>query len=175
MKEISLMKNEIEFSQATEQDVSEIYSMMERAKAHSFEQGIYQWTETYPTYNMIYGDIKNSYTETIKIKGKIIGFFTSNSICEDDVHNHIHWLNENNWIILHRLCIDPPFQNKGLWTMVLRKFEERSLSRGYNSIRIDVFSTNLQAIHIYEKFGYTRLGYAFCDRGKFYIYEKLIK
>ena len=43
------------------------------------------------------------------------------------------------------------------------------------SIRIDVFSTNKQATHIYEKFGYRRLGSAFCDRGLFYIYEKLLQ
>lgn len=168
------MNDKIEFSVATQDETPEIYAMMERAKAHSCEQGIYQWTETYPTYNMIYEDIKNSYTEIIKANGKNIGFFTSNSICEDNVHDHIQWLNkDNSWIILHRLCVDPPYQNKGFGTTILEKFETRSFNRGYKSIRIDVFSTNAQAIHIYEKFGYTRLGHAFCDRGKFYIYEKL--
>ena len=169
------MNDKIEFSLATQADMPEIYAMMERAKAHACEQGIYQWTETYPTYDMIFGDIKNSYTEIIKLNGKNCGFFTSNSICEDDVHDHIKWLNEGGgWIILHRLCIDPPFQNRGLGTRALEMFEKRCVSNGFKSIRIDVFSTNAQAIHIYEKFGYSRLGHAFCDRGKFYIYEKLI-
>lgn len=169
------MKNEIEFSVATQAETAEIYAMMERAKTFACEQGIYQWTESYPTYNMIFDDIKNSYTEIIKVNGKNIGFFTSNSICEDDVHDNIKWLNEGSkWIILHRLCIDPSYQNKGFGTMVIEKFEKRAVLKGYKSIRIDVFSTNAQAIHIYEKFGYSRLGSAFCDRGKFYIYEKLI-
>ena len=169
------MSSEVEFEIADKNDIELIYSMMERAKKKSCEQGIFQWTETYPTFSMISGDILNAYTEKILSDGVCIGFFTSNSICEDDVHNNIKWINNRgDWVILHRLCIDPNYQNQGFATKVLHKFEARAISRGYKSIRIDVFSTNAQAIHIYEKSGYVRVGHAFCDRGKFYIYEKLI-
>ena len=175
MKDILSMSNEIKFVKATEDDIHRVYDMMIRTKMDAIGKGIFQWTDTYPTYEMIYQDVLNSYTEIIKLGDQNIGFFTSNSICEDDVHDHIKWLNDDKWIILHRLCITPPFQNKGIGTNVLLMFEDRAINRGYKSIRIDVFSTNEQAIYIYQKLGYIRLGEAFCDRGKFYIYEKIIQ
>ena len=81
---------------------------------------------------------------------------------------------DSRWIILHRLCIDPEYQNKGTGQRCLELFEENCKKDGYESIRIDVFSTNAKAIHIYEKFGYTKVGDAVCERGPFFIYEKQI-
>lgn len=157
-------------------DFDLVYEMMLRARAKLFEEHIYQWDERYPKADMIRSDLENGYTSLIKTdEGRTIGFFTSNSICEDDVHDHIKWIYEDSrWIILHRLCIDPEYQNKGTGQMCLELFEENCKKDGYESIRIDVFSTNAKAIHIYEKFGYTKVGDAVCERGPFFIYEKKI-
>lgn len=165
----------MEFLLANKEDSELVYQMMVRAKEDSQRHGIYQWDDRYPTRKMLDSDIENGFTELIRSDGRIIGFFTSNSICEDDVHNHIQWLNESdNWIILHRLCVDPAFQNRGLGKQIVQLFEHRATQMNYLSIRIDVFGTNEKAIHIYESAGFTRVGQAMCERGLFYIYEKLI-
>ena len=161
------------FIQAQERDFNLVYEMMIRAREKLFSEKIYQWDERYPKPDMIKNDLLNGYTSLVRLEGKTIAFFTSNSICEDDVHNNINWIyNGNKWIILHRLCIDPDYQNDGLGQQILKKFENQSKKDGFESIRIDVFSTNNKAIHIYEKFKYKRVGIAVCERGPFYIYEK---
>lgn len=160
---------------AVESDFETIYEMMKRARQKLFDEGIYQWDETYPTPEMILNDIKSRYTYLVKSKKRIVGFYTSNSIIEDDVHNNIQWIyGGEKWIILHRLCVDSDAQDNGIGQEILMDFEKRAKENKYESIRIDVFSTNKTAIHIYEKFGYTLVGNAVCERGPFLIYEKLI-
>ena len=166
----------MEFIKANINDFDLIYSMMLRARDKLFSEKIFQWDERYPRPEMIKNDLENGYTSLVKDKGNIVAFFTSNSICEDDVHDHIFWLNnDNSWIILHRLCVEPSLQANGIGQKILELFERESKNKGFSSIRIDVFSTNQVAIHIYEKYGYTRVGEAVCERGSFYIYEKILK
>lgn len=163
------------FMKATENDFDLVYDMMIRAREKLKREGIFQWDHRYPKPEMIRNDLINGYTSLVMDGDKIIAFFTSNSICEDDVHDNTRWLYDGSlWIILHRLCVDPLFQEKGIGQKILNKFEEECLENGYESIRIDVFSTNMTAIHIYEKYGYTRVGEAVCERGLFFIYEKKI-
>ncbi len=165
----------MEFLNAKLSDFDVVYEMMLRAKERLFQEKIYQWDERYPKKEMIINDLTNGYTTLVRDNNKIVAFFTSNSICEDDVHNDIEWSYiGDNWVILHRLCIDPIYQNGGLGQKILQKFETEKKKEKFDSIRIDVFSTNEKAIHIYEKFGYKRVGEATCERGLFYIYDKII-
>lgn len=150
--------------------------MVDRVRNDATARGIKQWDQNYPIPQMILSDLINGYTHLIFDDSTCIGFFTTNSICEDDVHDHIKWnCSTEKSITLHRLCIDVAHQNKGYGTLFMTCYEQYVREIGYMSIRIDVFSTNKQATHIYEKFGYRRLGSAFCDRGLFYIYEKLLQ
>lgn len=160
---------------AAESDFELIYETMKRARQKLFNEGIYQWDETYPTAQMILNDIKNRYTYLVKADEKVVGFYTSNSIIEDDVHDNVQWIYAGEkWIVLHRLCVDVDVQGKGIGQEILMDFEKRAKENEFESIRIDVFATNKAAIHIYEKFGYTLVGDAACDRGPFLIYEKRI-
>ena len=166
----------MEFVLAKEKDFDLIYDMMLRAKADLIAAGIFQWNDDYPSAEMLLSDIRNSYTYLVKEEGRTLAFFTSNSICEDDVHDHIKWLYpDSNYLILHRLCVEPQRQGQGIGQRILEQFEKRAQADGYDSIRIDVFATNETAIHIYEKFGYTRVGEAVCERGLFYIYERRLR
>ena len=164
------------FIKGSVSDFDLVYNMMLRARKRLYEEGIFQWDERYPKAEMIHYDLSKGYTSLVKSdKGKIVAFFTSNSICEDDVHGHINWIyNGDKWVILHRLCVEPKYQDLGIGQQILRLFESDSIEKGFESIRIDVFSTNLKAIHIYEKFDYCRVGEAICERGSFFVYEKMI-
>lgn len=165
------------FIKGSVSDFDLVYNMMLRARKKLYDECIFQWDERYPKAEMIHYDLSKGYTSLVKSdRGKIVAFFTSNSICEDDVHDSIKWIyGGDKWVILHRLCVEPEYQNLGFGQQILRLFESNSRENGFESIRIDVFSTNLKAIHLYEKFNYRRVGEAVCERGRFFIYEKLIQ
>ena len=163
----------MQFVLAKDDDYAFIYDMMCRARAKLIKNGIFQWNQSYPTAGMIRGDIINGYTYLVHEGGKCVGFFITNDICEDDVHGHIVWkYPDAPYLILHRLCVEPDLQSHGLGQKILAEFERQAAAAGKQCVRIDVFGTNAAAIHIYEKFGYGRVGSAVCDRGLFYIYEK---
>lgn len=165
----------MEFIKANESYYDLVYDMLIKARNKLFEEGIFQWDHRYPKPDMIRSDLINGYTSVVRELERLIAFFTSNSICEDDIHNEINWLyNGDRWVILHRLCVDPHYQGNGVGQKILEKFEQQCIADKYESIRIDVFSTNQAAIHIYEKHGYSRVGSAVCERGPFYVYEKEI-
>lgn len=167
------MRYNMEFIGAKESDFPIIYNMMVKAREKADQEGIHQWNENYPTKEMIMRDILGEDTYLVYEEGNVKGFFITNSVCEDDVHGHIKWMYpQSRFLILHRLCVDPSIQDQGIGQRILRKYEERAVEAGYESVRIDVFGTNNRAIHIYEKFGYKRMGRAVCDRGEFFIYEK---
>ncbi len=164
------------FETAREEDFDLIYQMMLRAKEKLITEGIFQWGATYPKPEMLLSDLQKGYTSLVfDDSGNKIAFFTYNYLCEDDAHEHVKWLNPGDkWVFLHRLCIDPKYQSAGNGKRIVALFEEM-VAPSVDSIRVDVFSTNQKAIHIYEKYGFQRLAECMCDRGMFYAYEKLLK
>lgn len=76
--------------------------------------------------------------------------------------------------IIHRLCVNPAFQNKGVGTATVNYIEKQVKNENTKSIRLDVFSKNPQAIHLYEKFGYKKVGEADWRKGRFYLMEKIL-
>lgn len=166
---------QFEFVKAELFDFDAVFEMMKRAKSKSYEEGVFQWDEKYPNADTLYTDISSSNLYLIKRSGELVGFFVYNSSCEDDLHNDINWIHPiSKWIFLHRMCIDPVYQGKGYGQIIIEKFISSIKQAGYDSIRLDVFSTNRVAIHIYEKFGFTRVGECQCYRGSFYVYEKIL-
>ncbi|MFA5765822.1 MAG: GNAT family N-acetyltransferase [Bacilli bacterium] len=165
----------MDFIKAKKSDLNLILDIIKNAILKYEKENIFQWNSSYPSEQMILGDIINEFTYLIVEGNNIIGFFVINNICEDNVHNNVQWLNQNStFLIIHRLCIDVKSQNKGKGTEALKNIISSFAFGKVRSVRVDVFSANFYAIHIYEKLGFTRLDEAICDRGKFYIYENIL-
>ena len=92
--------------------------------------------------------------------------------CDDEYKNG-SWEYDKPCII-HRLCVSPEYQNKGIGKQLLAKIEDQLVDMGYDSVRLDVFSQNPFALKLYEKNGYVRRGHADWRKGRFYLMEKKI-
>ena len=87
-----------------------------------------------------------------------------------------HWRYQNERVaVIHRLCVSPDFQNKGIGKMSVRYAERMLMEQGYTAIRLDAFSQNAYALRLYESLGYERAGCTFFRKGKFYLYEKRLQ
>ena len=75
-------------------------------------------------------------------------------------------------LILHRFCVSPDFQNKGLGKILLSKIESQIRDMGYKSVRLDVFEKNPFAQKLYRHNGYEVRGYADWRKGRFDFMEK---
>ncbi|MDE5781539.1 MAG: GNAT family N-acetyltransferase, partial [Lachnospiraceae bacterium] len=78
------------------------------------------------------------------------------------------------YYIIHRLCVNPLYQNKGIGRKTMQYIEKILRDRDVQAIRLDVFSKNSYAIKLYEHMGYSKVGLANWRKGEFYLMEKYI-
>lgn len=60
---------------------------------------------------------------------------------------------------IETLDIDPSFQGKGIGKRLLHAGEDEMFLFGIKSIRLEVSTNNLSALHLYEKAGYKTVAY----------------
>lgn len=93
----------------------------------------------------------------------------------DEEYNNMNWqYKDMSFFIIHRLCVNPKFQNQRIGTKTMLLIEELLRSEGIEAIRLDAFSLNPFALKMYEKLGYTKVGEVSWRKGLFYLYEKKI-
>lgn len=153
-----------------EQNVCDLFS---RAIAQMIGKGIYQWDEIYPDNQTLTSDIE---------KNEMYGFYQDGTLCGAIVLNEIqlepyacvHWsVDDAKPLVVHRLCIHPDFQNRGIAYALMEFAEAYAEQYGYRSIRLDAFQDNPAALRLYQRLGYMHRGSISLRKGTFYCYEKL--
>lgn len=76
--------------------------------------------------------------------------------------------------VIHRLCVNPVYQNRGIAAQTLSHIEEELQKSGIKAVRLDVFSKNPFALSLYLGNGYEKVGFADWRKGSFYLMEKLL-
>ncbi len=162
----------MQYRLGTKEDLSEIVCLIQKAIDHMEHQGIYQWDELYPTRDDFFSDIDKNTLYVAVEDDKIIAVYVISQECDEEYHT-CEWNNpDERAYIIHRLCVSPDFQGKGIGSKVLAHIEQQIKSMGYTSVRLDVFSQNPYALKLYEKFGYEKRGYADWRKGRFFLMEK---
>ena len=162
----------LEYRLGAIEDVSAIVSLIHDAIEEMEGHGIYQWDEIYPIADDFEADIisKNLYVVVDDERIAAIYVISNES---DEAYNNVDWKcpNESSYI-LHRFCVSPDFQNKGLGKQLLLKIESQIKNMGYKSVRLDVFQNNPYAQRLYLHNGYEVRGYADWRKGRFDLMEK---
>lgn len=164
----------MQYRPGTKEDLDEICSLIGKAIEHMENQGIHQWDELYPTQEDFSDDIDKNTLYVAAENGKIIAVYAISQECEEEYHNWEWESPDESAYIIHRFCVSPEYQNKGIGSKVLSHIEEQIKSMGYLSIRLDVFAENPYALKLYEKNGYVKRGYADWRKGRFYLMEKTL-
>lgn len=162
----------MEFRQGTMDDLKSICSLIAEAIETMEKQGIHQWDEIYPTREDFANDITNGTLYTVTEESWLIAIYTISTEYEPEYLNAEWKCNGEMTCIIHRLCVSPEVQNRGIGKIVLNHIENQLQNMGFKSVRLDVFSENPYAISMYEKNGYIRCGYADWRKGRFWLMEK---
>ena len=118
---------------------------------------VFQWNQYYPDRQSFVNDIKNRELYVYCIKDMIIGCV---SICSlmDEVYSKVSWkTNGKNSVYVHRLAVDPKYQQQGVGSKLMAFAENESKLNGIESIRLDTFSQNKVNQNFYEQRGYVKL------------------
>lgn len=160
---------------ALKEDLQEVNDMFKAAIELMETQDIHQWDEIYPNKDIIYDDILKNQLYLCFLNDKLVSAFVLNKECDKE-YDYADWKYTScEYVIIHRLCVNPEMQNKSLGKKTVRLIEEIAFKNGFGAIRLDCFTENPFAFRLYQKLGYTVTGYANFRKGKFYLMEKSIK
>ena len=121
------------------------------------EQGIFQWSESYPDRASFELDIDRNECFVYELDDNVIGCITITTLVDKE-YEAVEWLTaNNNNIYIHRLAILPEYQGKGYAQKLMDFAEGLARKEGRRSIRLDTFSQNHRNQRFYELRGYERL------------------
>ena len=142
---------------ASKQDLEQLFSVVKSCAINLIEQGIFQWSENYPTKEILSSDIAFQQIWKIENETGIVGSIVLTEI-EDPEYEHVKWLTKNQKnLYIHRLAIHPNFQGRGYAQKLMDFAEKFAIENNYNSIRLDTFSKNKRNQKFYEKRNYIKL------------------
>jgi ribosomal protein S18 acetylase RimI-like enzyme len=128
------------------------------------EQGIYQWDEIYPDPQGIYNDVREKALFIARDSDLCVGL-----VCLDrnapDEYRSVPWsCSGGSVLVVHRLCVHPNWQRKGVARALMNFAEQFGRSEGCTCIHLDAYSGNARAIDLYERRGYRRRGHVYFSR-----------
>ncbi len=165
---------DIQYRLAGESDADSVAALAGQAALRMSEQGIEQWDTLYPVREDFLQDIRHRHLTVGLAEGEIVVFYTVNEDCEPE-YREAQWKKpEMSHCILHRLCVNPLFQHRGIARQTMEHIQREAAEKGYRAIRLDVFSENPYALKLYRGCGYEQVGTARWRKGEFYLMEKYI-
>lgn len=153
-------------------DIDNICSLVSEAIKHMENQGINQWDALYPTREDFMDDISKKSLYIVVDSNKLVAMYVVSQECDDE-YNKCTWNNpKDTACVIHRLCVSPNFQNRGVGKKVLNHIEMQLRKLLYVSVRLDVYTKNPYALKLYKNNGYEERGYADWRKGRFILMEK---
>lgn len=159
---------------AQESDIDEICKLIKNAICSMEEQGIFQWDDIYPAKADFLADIQKQQLYVGVLDNDIAVVYTVNEECDKAYENGRWNYPDCTYRIIHRLCVDPVYQNRGIAKDTLSHIENELHELHVEAIRLDVFSENPFALSLYCNAGYEEVGFADWRKGRFYLMEKLL-
>lgn len=177
------MPGKLIFRKAELCDANVIFDFVQNAVSAMISQKIFQWDEIYPAYDDFERDIKNGEAFVAEIaenendfesRKKIAAVHALNKEC-DEAYKTGNWqYGGDDYIVLHRFCVNPEFQHKGIGFKVWSHILAQAKADGIKAVRLDVFTQNPYSRRLYEKLGFKTVGFAEWRKGKFLLQEKIL-
>lgn len=150
----------------------EILDMYKAAVKKMCFAGIDQWDELYPSESILKEDIHKEELVIGIMEGKIVIAYVINTESDKKYVNGKWNYPNSKYCILHRLCVNPLYQNMGLASKAMKYLEKDLKKKGFETIRLDSFTENPYAEKLYNKLEYYIVGQAIWRKGVFHLREK---
>lgn len=162
------------YRKGTKDDLKAIDILVSDAIRQMESQGILQWDEKYPTHEDFRRDIESGNLYVGCDKEKLAVVYVLNQEF-DDAYKTGNWQDASKTFhIIHRLCVNPKYQNQGIARMTMEHLEEDTKQSEIEAIRLDVFTENPYALRLYANCGYKTVGKVRWRKGEFYLMEKYL-
>lgn len=153
-------------------DLNIIIDIFKNAIKVMEDNNIFQWDDIYPNNILLEQDILERQMYVVLKDNTIVSVVVVNNEYDEQYINGEWRYDNENFAVVHRLCVNPTFQNREIGKNTMILIENLLKDNGIQSIRLDSFSLNLYALKMYEKLGYQKVGEANFRKGLFYLLEK---
>lgn len=164
----------LQYRKATLDDLEEIYALVSYAVDDLIRKEILQWDEIYPTKEDFRDDINKNQLYVGLTDNQIAVVYALNQESDKEYQNGNWKYPDIPYYVVHRLCVHPNFQHKGIAKHTLLHIEAELLQNDIHAIRLDAFSNNPFSLKLYDSLQYSRVGYADWRKGRFYLMEKYL-
>ncbi len=150
----------MEFRLAEPRDLDSMEEIVARAKEYFKEKEIDQWQKGYPNRASLTEDIERGQAYVLTRQGQVLAMLAA-IYQEDKNYEKIEgsWLSQDsNYVVIHRLAVDPDQKGQGLAGLMLKEVEELAKGLGAQSIRVDTHRDNRPMIRLLEKAGLIHCG-----------------
>jgi ribosomal protein S18 acetylase RimI-like enzyme len=138
--------------------VDPAWKVMERCRAALDAQGVHQWDGLYPTRATIEDDIRRGALYVLEDEaGRCIGCVALDQRQADE-YRELAWTTREPALVVHRLCVDPAEQGRGLADELMTFAESHAAERGCASVRLDAYTGNSRSERLYRRRGYREVG-----------------
>lgn len=157
---------------AEETDIDQICALVKNAIKTMEAHRIFQWDDVYPAREDFLADIQKRQLFVGLADHEIAVVYVVNKESDEQYQNGDWNYPDSEYRVIHRLCVNPTYQNRGIAKSTLLHIEKELREAGVETIRLDVFSCNPSALSLYQKNGYQKTGHADWRKGRFYLMEK---
>lgn len=167
----------MEFRKAIYSDIDRIMHIIKNAQDHFRSEGIDQWQNGYPNYEIIKEDIQSDNTYVLLDHGKIVGTVFL-SFDGEKTYEKIYegeWLSHKEYAVIHRMAVDINYKGLGLASWVIKNLEEICLDKGIDCIKVDTHMENIPMTKVLKKNGFEYCGIIYLeDKSRRVAYEKIL-
>lgn len=155
-------KGQMKIRLAENSDLEEILKVYEAARKYMAENGnASQWGTTHPPKEMLIEDIKKGQLYVGEKYGKVHASFAFISGVDPTYVNIYdgNWINENEYMTIHRIASDGKY--RGVFKNCMDFCKEKC-----NNLRIDTHENNKTMQHVLDKNGFIRCGIIYLENGE---------
>lgn len=171
-EENAYLKRNMFYRLAEESDIEAICGLIKAAVSNMEEQQIFQWDDIYPAKEDFLDDIHKQQLYIGLLDGEAAVVYTVNKESDREYENGKWNYPDCEYRIIHRLCVNPAYQNRGIAKSTLAHIEQELRKSNIEAVRLDAFSENPFALSLYFNAGYEKVGFADWRKGRFYLMEK---
>lgn len=161
------------FRQARPADFAAAWSVVCAARSRMLGMGRRQWDATYPAPADIRSDIHGGHAYVCDEDGMILAYGAI-AIGGEPAYDALEgrWSRPGSYAVVHRLCVTPKAQRRGLARRFLHEAEAWARAAGAASMRIDTNYDNVEMQALLQSEGYIRCGTVRYGRGERQAFDK---
>ncbi len=151
-----------------------IVDMVKRAILKMESQDIFQWNDTYPSKDIFKQDIDRENLFVVVDKDRLVACFALNQETDERYRQGDFQYHGTDYIVVHRFCVEPDIQNRGMGRLSLMLLEAYARQRGCQAIWLDASDKNPYSNRLYLSAGFNPVGRYQHNDGFTNMYELLL-